>query len=158
MTTTIDTLIDKDACELLDADHIATKHLFVEYARLAYASQGRPDRSRQAIARRICAALTVHAQIEEEIFYPALQETIGQPRLLELARAEHQQAKELIAKIEAARDSGPGLDELVSLLDRVVEMHVKEERDLLFPKAKALLDLEAVGAQLRERQGELEGR
>ena len=148
-----------DACELLDADHIAVKHLFVEYARLAMAA---PDAvaGRQPLAARICAELTVHAQIEEEIFYPALREVIAQPELLDEAEAEHAQAKELIARIQATKRASPALDELVSTLARAVEQHVKEERDVLFPKARAAqgLDLEALGARLKERQSQLKRR
>jgi hemerythrin superfamily protein len=163
------TLVQLDACELLDADHIATKHLFVEYARLAFAGAGadaggtrprsRAADQRPALARKICSELTVHAQIEEEIFYPALREVIDQPDLLDEAQAEHQQAKELIAQIQdGLQDGDAALDDLVSELARVVESHVKDERDVMFPKARAAdgLDLEALGAQMKERQQELE--
>ncbi len=150
-------LIEKDACQLLDADHIAVKHLFVDYARLA--NTGDPGRQRAAIATTICRELTVHAQIEEEIFYPALRDAIDEPELLDEAEAEHQEAKQLIAQIEAMREADDSMDATVSELARAIEHHVKEERDELFPKAKAAssLDLGALGAQLRERQQELEG-
>jgi iron-sulfur cluster repair protein YtfE (RIC family) len=152
------TVAFKDACELLDADHIAVKHLFVEYARLAMAA---PEvlAQRQPLAARICAELTVHAQIEEEIFYPALREKTDAAGLLDEAQAEHQQAKQLIAQIQATRPGNPALDDLVAELARAVEHHVKEERDHLFPKARAAagLDLEALGARLAERQQELQG-
>ncbi len=163
------TTVQHDACELLDADHIATKHLFVEYARLAFAGAGTEARAgartasrtpdgRTALARKICSELTVHAQIEEEIFYPALREVIDVPELLDEAQAEHQQAKELIAQIEAMADGDAAMDDLVSQLARAVENHVKEERDLLFPKARAAadLDLDELGARMKERQQELQ--
>ncbi|HVE53156.1 MAG TPA: hemerythrin domain-containing protein [Ramlibacter sp.] len=149
-------LSPKDACDLLDADHIAVKHLFVEYARLAMAAPAAAA-DREPIARKICTELTVHAQIEEEIFYPALREVVDDSSLLDEAEAEHQQARELIAQIEGAQP-GPALDELVATLARAIEHHVKEERDDLFPKARSApdLDLDALGARLRERQQELE--
>jgi hemerythrin superfamily protein len=163
------TIVEHDACELLDADHIAVKHLFVEYARLAFAGAGstasnakatgaRTADARAALARKICNELTVHAQIEEEIFYPALREAIDTPGLLDEAQAEHQQARELIARIESMKQDGSAMDELVSQLARVVEQHVKEERDHLFPKARAAdaLDLDELGAKLKERQQQLE--
>ena len=160
------TLVQHDACELLDADHIATKHLFVEYARLAFAGAGtqatgsarRAPAQRPALARKICSELTVHARIEEEIFYPALRGVIDVPQLLDEAQAEHQQAKELIAQIEAMQDGDAAMDDLVSQLARAVENHVKEERDLLFPKARAAedLDLDALGVEMKARQQELE--
>jgi hemerythrin superfamily protein len=164
------TLVEHDACELLDADHIAVKHLFVEYARLAFAGAGtgttakakapadRKNDARPALARKICGELTVHAQIEEEIFYPALRAVIDTPELLDEAQAEHQQAKELIARIQAMTEADAAMDELVSQLARAVELHVKEERDHLFPKARSAqgIDLDELGAKLKERQQELQ--
>jgi iron-sulfur cluster repair protein YtfE (RIC family) len=153
------TLALKDACELLDADHIAVKHLFVEYARLAAAPAASADPDRQAIAMKICKELTVHAQIEEEIFYPALEQALPDAKgLLQEARAEHQEAKEMIAQIEGLGTADAAMDTLVAELNRAIEHHVKEERDELFPKAKAAsgLDLDALGAQMRERQQEVE--
>jgi hemerythrin superfamily protein len=150
-------LATKDACELLDADHIAVKHLFVEYARRAMAAPGAVA-DRQPLARKICSELTVHAQIEEEIFYPALRNAKVEAALLDEAQAEHQQAKDLIARIEAAGSGEAALDDLVATLARAIEHHVKEERDALFPRARAAagLDLQALGAQLRQRQQALE--
>ena len=154
------TLADKDACELLDADHIAVKHLFVEYARQAAAPAAKGGSDRKALAMKICSELTVHAQIEEEIFYPALKGALPDAKaLLREAQAEHQQAKEMIARIQGMGAADAAMDALVAELNRAIEHHVKEERDELFPKAKAApgLDLDALGAQLRERQQELEG-
>jgi iron-sulfur cluster repair protein YtfE (RIC family) len=153
------TPVDKDACDLLDADHIAVKHLFVDYARLATGSPSTgPDSDRLSLARRICNALTVHAEIEEEIFYPALRQAIDAPELLDEAEAEHQEAKELIARIEALTAADAALDDLVAQLAAAIEQHVKEERDHLFPKARSAagLDLFGLAAQLQERQQELE--
>lgn len=149
-------LVEKDACDLLDADHIAVKHLFVEYARLAYA--GDTAGERDALARKICDELTVHAQIEEDIFYPALRKATDAAGLLDEAQAEHQQAKQLIVEIEALAQADAAMDELVATLACVVERHVKEERDDLFPKARAAsqLDLVTLGVQLQARQQELQ--
>ena len=154
------TPVEKDACDLLDSDHIAVKHLFVDYARLAKGSPpGGPEADKLSLARKICNELTVHATIEEEIFYPALRQAINAPELLDEAEAEHQEAKELIAQIEALTSADAALDELVDQLAQAIEHHVKEERDHLFPKARSAqgLDLFAIAAQLKERQQELEG-
>jgi iron-sulfur cluster repair protein YtfE (RIC family) len=155
---TMPTPAEKDACDLLDADHIAVKHLFVDYARLAKGSPpGGPDGDRLSLARKICNELTVHATIEEEIFYPALRHATDAGALVDEAQAEHQEAKELIAQIEAATSADDALDTLVDHLAGAIEHHVKEERDCLFPKARASgLDLMAIAAQLKERQQELE--
>jgi len=150
--------VDKDACELLDTDHLAVKHLFVEYARLAYAPNEKMDADRAAIAVRICTELTVHAQIEEEIFYPALRDAGGGvDDVVDEAEEEHQQAKLLIAQIREMAAADSTMDQLVADLARTVEDHVKEERDELFPKARSApgLDLAALGMRLRERQQQL---
>ena len=150
----------KDACQLLDADHIAVKHLFVNYARLAASPDEANTRTqRTALARMICDEITVHAQIEEEIFYPALREALGKDAdLVDEATAEHQEAKQLIADIRAMGEADAAMDTLVAELNVAIEHHVKEERDELFPKAKAApeLDLQALGEQLRERQQDLQ--
>ncbi len=148
----------KNAVELLDADHIAVKHLFVEYARLAMGAPRDTQAERAELATRICEELTVHAQIEEEIFYPALRSAAPETAApLDEAKAEHQEAKDLIAQIQALGGAGAQMDELVSQLACAIEHHVKEERDELFPKAKTAkeMDLATLGAQLRARQQEL---
>lgn len=148
---------NKDACDLLDADHVAVKHLFVEYARLAVADPAAGER--QAIARRICSELTVHAQIEEEIFYPAVRQATGASDLLDHAKDEHQQAKDLVAQIEGLAQAGEEMDQLVARLAQVIEHHVKEEREKIFSKARSApgLDLQALAGQLQARQEELQG-
>ena len=153
--------LTKDACQLLDADHIAVKHLFVDYARLAASANPQTAQAqRTALARRICDELTVHAQIEEEIFYPALRKALpDEADLLDEAVAEHQEAKQLIADIRAIGEANPAMDTLVAELNVAIEHHVKEERDELFPKAKTApgLDLDLLGERLRDRQQALQG-
>jgi iron-sulfur cluster repair protein YtfE (RIC family) len=164
----------KDACDLLDADHLAVKHLFVEYARLAYAAAAPagtyfappPDEdvddakdNRATIAKTICDELSVHAQIEEEIFYPALRQAVPSVAdVLDEAEHEHAQAKALIAQIRQLSTADPTMDSLMADLARAIEDHVKQERDELFPKARAAagLDLADLGTRLKQRQQELE--
>lgn len=151
-------MTEMDACELLDADHIAVKHLFVDYSRLAMAPAAKQGMDRSAIAMKICDELTVHAQIEEEIFYPALRDALPDAQdLLEEAEAEHAEVKAMVSHIQGLGGAGPEMDKLVTELAGCVEHHVKEERTQLFPKAKAAaqLDLVALGQQLKDRQQEL---
>lgn len=152
--------MDKNACDLLDADHIAVKHLFVDYARLAMAMPGESAAERQRLALKICDEISAHATIEEEIFYPAMRDVAGAAELVDEGEEEHQQAKDLVARIRALGSAGEEMDRLVSELNRAIEHHVKEERDEMFPKARAGLGAERLaelGAQMRERQGELVG-
>ena len=150
-------LADKDACELLDADHIAVKHLFVEYARLQIAAPAESAAQRQALAEKICSELTVHAQIEEEIFYPALREAIKDTDLLDEAEVEHQSAKDLIAQIQASMEPDEKFEAKVKVLGEYIDHHVKEERGEIFPKARSArkLDLMAMREELEARKEEL---
>lgn len=155
----------KDACALLDADHRAVKKLFNDYDALA-GSKARTSLARKIdLAREICTELTVHAQIEEEIFYPALREAIKQTDLLAEAEVEHASAKDLIAQIEAAiddGDTGEAFDAKVKVLGEYIDHHVKEERSEIFPKARAARRLDLVGmrdalaARKEELMGEME--
>ena len=145
---------DLNACELLDADHIAVKHLFVAYAQLATgpAAPGNAD-ERRALALKICAELKQHTQLEETLFYPEVRKAVPEANaLLDEAEQEHDEAKGLIAKIEGMGEADAALDDTVAELARAIEHHVKEERDELFPMVKGAgtLDLDALGQQMRD--------
>jgi hemerythrin superfamily protein len=125
----------KDACDLLDADHKAVKKMFTEFEELAE-SRGSREKKRM-LADKICRELTVHAQIEEEIFYPAVRKAIKEELMMNEAEVEHTTAKELISQIQ---EMGPGdalFDATVLVLGEYIDHHVKEERSEMFPKARA---------------------
>jgi hemerythrin superfamily protein len=88
-----------DAVDLLDADHVAVKKLFNAYKKLCE-NDGSPD-EKQELAEQICQELTVHAQLEEEIFYPQVREAIEDDDLIDEAEVEHASAKDLIAQISS---------------------------------------------------------
>lgn len=147
----------KDACDLLDADHRAVKRLFKEYEELTASRARAAATRRMEVAREICTQLTIHAQIEEEIFYPALRAAIKDTDLLAEAEVEHQSAKDLIAQIEAGTEADEMFDAKVKVLGEYIDHHVKEERNELFPKARAArkLDLMAMRDALETRKNEL---
>ena len=153
MTTTR----EKDACDLLDADHRAVKKLFKEYEALTGSRARAASTRKMEVARQICAELSVHAQIEEEIFYPALREALKQTDLVAEAEIEHQTAKDLIAQIEAAQEADEMFDAKVKVLGEYIDHHVKEERNEIFPKARAArrLDLVQMAETLKARKSEL---
>ena len=142
-----------DAIKLLKTDHKEVSDLVDKY------ENGRLSKDRKvAVAKQICMALTVHAQIEEEIFYPAAREAVrGGEDLLDEAEVEHGSIKELVSAIEnASPDDDDLFDARVKVLGEYVKHHVKEEENELFPKLrKSDMDLEEVGAQLAARKEEL---
>ena len=102
----------------------------------------------------------VHAQIEEEIFYPAFLEATKDKDMHHEAAVEHMCAKELIADIA---DSGPSddyFDSKVHVLSEMIKHHVKEEEQPggMFAEAKkSQMDLNELGAELNARKQELMG-
>ena len=147
----------KDACDLLDADHRAVKKLFVAYDELSSSQSKSALAKKASLAREICNELTVHATIEEEIFYPPVRAAIKDDALLDEAEVEHASCKALIAEIEAGNPADPMFDAKVKVLGEYIDHHVKEEREEMFPKARAFrkLDLVALRDALEARKEEL---
>ena len=137
-----------DAVALLKADHREVDELVQQF------ENARSDR-KEAIARRICTALTVHAQIEEELLYPAARNVLESDDmdLVDEADVEHASIKQLVAEVESASPSDALYDAKVKVIGEYVKHHVKEEERELFPKLRRTeLDLKALGAQLAERK------
>jgi hemerythrin-like domain-containing protein len=147
----------KDACDLLDADHRNVKKMFKEYEELTDSRGRNSAQKKMELAQQICMELTVHAQIEEEIFYPALRDAIKDTDLLDEATVEHQTAKDLVAQIESGSEADDMFDAKVKVLGEYVDHHIKEEKNEIFPKARAArkLDLMAMRDELETRKEEL---
>jgi len=150
---------EKDACDLLDADHRAVRKLFKEYEELTNSRGRTVGQKKMDLARQICHELTVHAQIEEELFYPALREVLKETDAVAEAEVEHQSAKDLIAQIEGMGEADEMFDAKVKVLGEYVDHHIKEERSEIFPKARSARKLDLVGMrdQLMARKEELMG-
>jgi hemerythrin superfamily protein len=143
---------DKDAIALLKADHREVEGYFEEFEKARSADR------KQDLAQRICGALTVHATIEEEIYYPAFLEATDEEDLHHEAVVEHEGAKRLIAEIEASGPDDDYFDAKVTVLSEMIKHHVKEEEqpDGLFAKSRqSEMDLVSLGEQLASRKAEL---
>ena len=140
-----------DATTLLRRDHEAVSALFEQY------EKARSSAKKFDLVQEICEELTIHAQVEEEIFYPAVRKAIKDDDLLDEAEVEHASLKKLIAEVEGKDiDSVPMFDAKITVLSEYVKHHVKEEQNEMFPKAKKSgLDLKALGAELAARKEEL---
>ncbi len=147
----------KDACDLLDADHKKVQKMFKEYEELTNSRARSAGQKKMELARMICMELTVHAQIEEEIFYPALRAAGKDTDMLDEAEVEHQSAKDLIAQLQAAGEADDKFDAKVKVLGEYIDHHVKEERNEIFTKARSnrKLNLVAMREELEARKEEL---
>jgi hypothetical protein len=145
--TTSTTAGAQDAIALLKADHAAVSLLFADFEATRSASK------KKALVAEICTALSVHAQIEEEVFYPAVKAALKDKLLVPEATVEHAGVKDLIAQLEGAEPDGEMYNAKVKVLSEYVKHHVKEEQNEMFPKARAsTLDLKALGEQMAARK------
>jgi hemerythrin superfamily protein len=144
-----------DAVAMLIADHKKVKALFKQFAAL---KDDGDEAEKQEVVEQICQELTVHASIEEEVFYPAVREAIDEPDLMDEALVEHAGAKDLIAQLQEMTPGDDLYDAKVTVLGEQIDHHVEEEEGDMFPKAKkSKIDLEQLGTQMAERKEELEG-
>ena len=142
------------ALELLEADHRKVEALF---NRFEDEKEG-DEATRRGIGQRICGELTVHARVEEELFYPWLRENLDESRmeLIEEAQVEHNTAKDLIAQIEAATDIDETYDAKVKVLGEYIKHHVGEEENEIFEAVAGMQEeLDELGQEMAARKAEL---
>jgi hemerythrin-like domain-containing protein len=142
------------AIELLMADHRKVEDLFEQYEQEKEAD----DDTKRQIAKRICDELTVHAQVEEELFYPWLREALDEDdqEMVEEAQVEHNAAKDLIAQIEAAEEVDATYDAMVKVLSEYIKHHVKEEENEIFPEVSSEKEaLDEIGQEMASRKAEI---
>jgi hemerythrin superfamily protein len=114
---------------------------------------------KKAIAEHICLALTVHAQLEEEIFYPALGEVLAGDPALDKSKPEHDEMRDYVDKLHQLNPEDDAFDDTLMNLMRVVIHHVADEETRLIPAAERQLadQLGTLGAQMTKRRMELLG-
>lgn len=140
----------QEATAMLRADHKLVSGLFEEFEKTKSAAK------KKKIVDQICMELTIHTQLEEEIFYPAFQSALKDHELVPEANVEHQAVKDLIAQVQGVEPGGDEYDAKVKVMGEFVKHHVKEEQTEMFPKAKkSKLDLMALGEQMFARKQEL---
>jgi hypothetical protein len=138
----------EDAVDLLDADHKRSKRFSSKYNALCEDGAAAGQAGRRL---KICQALTVHAQIEEEIFYPAVREAIADDALMDEALQEHAEAKERSRR--SRHGAGRQSYDARSGTRQGIDDHVLEEREQIFLKARlADLDLRGMVPELVKRK------
>lgn len=139
------------ATQQIRADHTHVLTTFHEY---------RADRSAQtkkALVNTACLALEIHAQLEEEIFYPAMRQALAEGESVDKSVSEHQEIRQSIARLRAMEPTAVDYDETFMALMREVMHHVAEEETVMLPKAERLLGdrLADIGAEMMKRRMEL---
>jgi hemerythrin superfamily protein len=137
----------QDAISLLRADHKLVSTLFAEYEKTRSTSK------KKMLVSQICSELSVHAQVEEEIFYPAVKKALEDKEMIPEATVEHATLKALIGQVEGVEPDGEMFDAKIKVMSEYVKHHVKEEQNEMFPKAKATkLDMVDLGSRIAERK------
>jgi hemerythrin superfamily protein len=139
----------RDAIALLKSDHREVEQLFKRFEKAG-------DGAHQAKGRLVASmiqALSVHAEIEELVFYPAVRAEMpkAEPDVLE-ALEEHHLVKVVLRELESMDPAAERFDAKVTVMMEAVRHHVKEEEGDLFPKVRNRIDrreLVALGEQLR---------
>jgi hemerythrin superfamily protein len=145
----------KTALDVLKADHDEARKLFKQFERLKRSDDSAGMRQ---VAQAACRALSIHAQIEEEIFYPALREGADADDALDEADVEHSHIKELVGQLEGSQPGDDHFAARFTVLAEYVQHHVEEEEGTIFSRArKAGCDLVVLGEQLVARKEELGG-
>ena len=146
---------DYDALDLLRQDHAAVAELFDRYEGL----DDNDHEGRQALVLRVIRMLTVHSRIEEELFYPALRQAIGEQIFMEEADLAHAMIRQLMADLNRTAVDASHFDAKVRSLAQLVEHHVREEEGQMFQEARdSSLNLVAIGGQLDAYRAALESR
>ena len=146
----------QDAIDLLKADH---KEALAIYEKFCDAKSGT---EKQLLAAEVCLALSVHMRIEEDIFYPAVNQALGRGAgeredklVVPEARVEHASLKKLITEVEAAPEDVE-FEARVQVMCEYTKHHANEEEKKMFPKAKKCgMDMDELGEQLARRKLEL---
>jgi hypothetical protein len=142
--------VGPDAIALLRADHRLVSGLYEEY------ESTRSTAKKKALVARICLELSIHAQVEEEIFYPAVKAALKDKEMVPEAQVEHATLKELIAQVKDKEPDGEMFDAKIKVMSEYTKHHVKEEQTEMFPKAKKTkLDMIELGARIQARKDEL---
>lgn len=137
----------------LDEDHDKILALFDEFERIR---RDADDETLQSLVEVTCTELIIHAQVEEEFFYPALIEVLGSQDVLDEAQVEHGTARLLIGELEAMQPGDHCYAARFHVLGEYVRHHIQEERNRIFPQLQsAKLDAGTVAADIRHRRDEL---
>lgn len=147
--------MENDPIKMLKEDHKAVKALFDQF-------EAADGRSRARIAREAIAELDTHADLEEEIFYPAVQKAVGDEMVMAEANEEHHVVHVLIAELKGmleANNTGIDFQAKFTVLAENTRHHIKEEETVMLPLAAKMSAEERapIGDRMAARKAQLKG-
>ena len=144
------TQLSPGVTNLIRLDHMHVLTAFQQYETSA------SERLKKGIADNICLALEIHAQLEEEVFYPAMR-VVWDNEIIRKSTPEHDEVRGLITRLRHMPVGDPLFDGTFFELMRQVMHHVADEETLVLPAAERLLadQLAELGARMTRRRLEL---
>jgi hypothetical protein len=140
------------ATQMIRRDHKKVEGLFEKF------DQAKKAEAKKKICEQVIEELEVHAKLEEEIFYPAVRKHIGEEDMLDEAKQEHQEAKQIMARLKSIDADEDEFEETFSELVDAIKHHVEEEEGEMLPKAdESEMDLDGYGEEMAQRKKELLG-
>jgi iron-sulfur cluster repair protein YtfE (RIC family) len=140
-----------DVIKLLETDHREVEDLFAK-------AESTSGAARQQVVTKIASELTLHAQVEEQIVYPAMRQA-GLDDLVDEAEQEHARVKELVAQLETMDATTDDVEGVLGQLESEVNHHVEEEESEAFPKFRQAVEqaqLEELGTQVEAAKEQAE--
>lgn len=147
----------QDALEMLEADHRAVEKLFTAFRKAAADDL----EGKATLAQRACEELSIHTMLEEELLYPAAQQALPDSEKVDVEEAyvEHFLVKTLVARFETLKAGDKGFDATFKVMSEMVEHHVQEEEQTLFPELRqSTSDLRTLGDRMAKRRAELQSK
>jgi hemerythrin superfamily protein len=143
----------QEIIDMLIEDHKRVKRAFREAEKLV---ESEDMEALQELVEQTCADLQVHATLEEELFYPAVRESIKEAELVDEAEIEHMSAKELIAQIEGMQPDEPKYAAAFKVLGEYIKHHIKEEEGEMFKQLeRSRVQWEPLLQEMQQRRLEL---
>jgi hemerythrin superfamily protein len=142
------------ATQMIRQDHKKVEGLFNKF------EQTKGAEAKRRLAENAMAELEVHAALEEQIFYPAVEKEVEDASsMISEAREEHQTVKQMIAELKGMEEADAEFESQFSELVENVQHHVEEEENEMLPKVEESgLDLNSLGDQMSKRRQELQNR
>ncbi|HWP17822.1 MAG TPA: hemerythrin domain-containing protein [Burkholderiaceae bacterium] len=137
--------------EQIRADHSHVLATFRQYR------SDMPAARKQALVRNVCLAVEIHADLEEEIFYPAMRELAPDTEVVSKSFAEHDELRVHLTRLRAMSPDDPDYEKTFMELVRDVLHHVADEETTLLPASEKLLPerLGELGLRMARRRVEL---
>lgn len=142
-----------EVMQMLHGDHERVLQEFLEYERLESLHAGQAC---QRVAQRTFAELKVLAAIEQQVFYPAVNDAVAGTDLIDQSQIEHARIQRVIAELECVEPGLAGYWRRFRTLGEYVRRHVEDEEGELFPMLSCVpIDWQQLREQMTSRRAEL---